>query len=110
MEAIESAAYEPVGRACSFAELGLFCLVLCLSFDPLLSVRIGGTGCLAAALILAFCAWWAPRRPYQNTELWLIRDEEKRPPGDIALRVIVGTLRRIYSWFAQQVAVRAAVL
>lgn len=110
MEAIENAAYVSVGRACGFAGLGLFCVVLGLSFDPALAARTGGAGSLAVALILAFYAWRAPWRPYVRTEVWLILAKDKRPPHSIAQRVIGSTLRRIYSWFAQQAAIIAAVL
>lgn len=110
MQAIENAAYISIGRACGFAGLAVFCLVFGLSFEPILAARTGGVVCLGVALILGFRAFRAPVRPYKQTELWLILPKDKRPPAEVAQRVIGEALRGTYTWFARQAAILAAVL
>jgi hypothetical protein len=110
MNAIENAAYISVGRACGFAGLAIFCIVFGMSFDPSLATRIGGALCVVLALILAGYAYWAPRRPYKRTELWLILAKEKRPPSEFAQRVIGNALRDTYIWFSRQSALFAIAL
>ena len=110
MDAIENAAYVSVGRACGFAGLAVFCMVIGLSFEPALAARAGGIACFAVMAILVFRAWQAPWRPYKYTELWLILEEDKRPPASIAQQVIGETLRDTYSWFAQQAGIITATL
>ena len=110
MDAIENAAYVSVGRACGFAGLAIFCVIFGLSYEPALAARVGGELCLGVALILTFCAWRARRRPYKNTELWIIVDKDKRPPAAIAQQVVGVALREAYIWFAQSAAMIALVL
>jgi len=110
MDAIENAAYVSVGRACGFAGLAVFCIIFGLSYEPALAARAGGTLCLFVALILTFRAWTARKRPYKNTELWIIVDKEKRPPAAIAQQVVGVALREAYIWFAQSSALIALVL
>ena len=110
MDAIENAAYVSVGRACGFAGLAIFCLLAGLSFDPVLATQTGGKACLVVTGVLAFYAWRAPHRPYRRTELWLILDKAKRPPREIAQKVIGTVLKNTYVWFAQQAAAIAAIL
>ncbi len=110
MDAIENAAYVSVGRACGFAGLGVFCLMFGLSFDPALAARTGGGLCLLVTLILGGYAWWAPLRPYQRTETWLMIPEDQRPPADVAQQIVGETLRGTYVWFARQAGLIAIVL
>ena len=110
MEAIETAAQISVGRACGFAGLGVLCLMLGLSFDPVLAARAGGLLCLAVTLILTIYAVRARKRPYRDTEVWLILSREDRPPESVAQQVIGEALRQTYFWFARQSALVAIVL
>ncbi len=110
MDAIENAAHVSIGRACGFAGLGIFCVMFGLSYEPDLAARAGGTLSLVVALILAFRAWTARTRPYKNTELWIIIDKDKRPPGEIAQQVVGEALREAYLWFAESAALIAFVL
>ncbi len=102
---IENAAYVSVGRACGFAGLGIFCIVVGLSFDAGLAAQVGSRLSITLSLVLLVMAWRAPTRNYKRTETWLILQPGDRPQADIAQRLIGRTLRTVYLWFAQQVAV-----
>ncbi len=102
---IENAAYVSVGRACGFAGLGIFCIVIGLSFDAGLAALAGSKLSIALSLILLVFAWRAPTRNYKRTETWLILKPGDRPQADVAQRLIGGALRTVYLWFAQQIAV-----
>lgn len=109
MEALENAAFVSVGRACGFAGLAIFCLVFGFSYEPVFAAKAGAVLCAGLALILFLYANRAPARPYKRTELWLILEKEKRPPADIAQRVVGQVLRDTYIWFARQTSAVAAV-
>lgn len=110
MDAIDNAAYISVGRACGFAGLAVMCIMLGLSFEPVLAARTGGILALSLALILCVFALRAPSRPYNRTELWLILAKEHRPPAPIAQIVVGRALRDAYFWFARQVVLVAILL
>ncbi len=110
MDPIENAAHVSIGRACGFAGLGIFCVMVGLSYEPDLAARAGGMLFLIMVLILAFRAGTARTRPYKKTELWLIIDKEKRPPEGIAQQVVGEALREAYLSFAESTALIAFVL
>lgn len=102
---IENAAYVSVGRACGFAGLAIFCVVVGLSFDASLAALVGGKLSIMLCAVLLIFARRAPSRNYKKTETWLILKRGDRPQSDVAQRLIGETLRNVYLWFAQQVAV-----
>lgn len=102
---IENAANVSVGRACGFAGLAIFCVVVGLSFDASLAALVGGKLSIMLCIVLLFLARRAPSRNYKKTETWLILKRGDRPRSDVAQRLIGETLRHVYLWFAQQVAV-----
>lgn len=103
MEALKSAAFISVGRACGFAGLGIVCLMLGLSFDPALALRSGGFLGLGLASVLAVYGARARVRAYRHTEAWLILPKDDRPPSGVAQRLVGETLRATYFWFAERV-------
>ena len=107
MDAIEAAAFTSIGRACGFAGLGILCVMLGLSFEPVTATRAGGVLGLSLALVLAVFGLRAPSRSYEHTELWLILPKEARPPSTIAQRVIGQALRDTYFWFAERITIGA---
>ena len=104
MDDIETAAFISIGRACGFAGLGILCVMLGLSFEPVMATRAGGIMGLCLASILAMFALRAPNRSYERTEVWLILPKDARPPSTIAQRVIGQALRDTYIWFAERAA------
>ncbi len=101
MNPIETAANISVGRACGFASLAVICVVMGLSFDPILATRVGGVLCLIITLVLLMRANTARQRPYKRTELWLILPKRDKPPEAFAQRVIGEALREVYLRFAR---------
>lgn len=110
MKDIQNAAFVSVGRACGFAGLAVFCLMIGLAFDPALAARVGGALSLVLAIYLYICAWRARQRHYKRTETWLILPDDERPPASVAQRVIGGVLRETYLWFAKAAALVAILL
>ncbi len=104
MEAIENAAFILIGRACGFASLAVLYVMLGLSSEPFMAVRVGGALGTTLAFILAIFAARAPARPYKYTEVWSVLAKEKRPPAPVAQRIIGQALRDSYLWFAERVA------
>lgn len=94
-----------VGRACGFAGLGIFCIVIGLSFDAGLAALVGSRLSIALSLVRLVLAWRAPARNYKKTETWLILQPGDRPQANVAQRLIGRTLRTVYLWLAQQIAV-----
>ncbi|MEQ8319607.1 MAG: hypothetical protein RH946_05025 [Rhodospirillales bacterium] len=110
MDAIENAAFVSVGRACGFAGLAIFTLMLGLSFDPPLATRTGGLIGFGLDAVLMFYGWRALNRPYKRTETWLILPRDRRPPAGIAQRIIGRTIRETAYWFAGRCAVLSSFL
>ena len=110
MEAIEKAAFVSVGRACGFAGFAVVCLMIGLSFEPVLATRTGSVLGLVLTCILAGYSAKARVRPYKRTEAWLILPKDERPPATIAQRVIGQALHETYRWFARQAAIISFML
>lgn len=109
MEAIENAAVISVGRATGFAALAIVCIVMALSYEPVVAARAGCFLCLIVAAILFHYAMRAPSRPYRQTELWIILAKEDRPPKTIAQKLIGSALSRTYRKFAEYAVVSALI-
>ena len=103
-------AYETVLRACGFAALAIFCVMIGLSFDPRAAFQAGGTLTLMMTLILMFKAREARTKPYRRTEMWLYLPKEHRPPEAYAQAVSATVLRETYLTFARWTAAIAIVM
>lgn len=110
MDAIERAAFISVGRACGFAGLAILCLMVGLSFDPLVAARTGGMATFAMTLFLGFRAKASPSRPYRHTEVWIMLAKSERPDDALAQKLIGSALREAYIWFARQTALVTIIL
>lgn len=109
MDAIKTAAFISVGRAFGFASLGILCLMLGLSFEPVIATRAGGIMGLGLTAILTVFGLHARYRSYLDTETWLILAKSDRPPTNIAQQVIGEALHDTYLWFAAR-AIAGSVL
>ena len=109
MEAIENAAIVSVGRASGFAALPIICLVMSLSYEPIVAARAGCILCLIFAAILFHYAMRGPSLPYRPTELWIILAKEDRPPKPVAQRIIGEILRQTYRKFGQYAVISALI-
>lgn len=108
MNEIERLAELSVGRACGFAGLAIFTVMVGLSFDPLLSARTGAILLSLAVVVLRYRAWSVRRADYRRTEVWLLLEDKKPHPA--ASAVILRALRDVYVRFADWAAGTAVVL
>lgn len=108
---IEDLAHLSVGRGCGFAAIAILTFVVGLSDNMELALRCGGLFCMVLCLVLVLKAWNAPRRPYKQTELWLMIPKGDRPPaGGVAQDMISRCLRDASIYFAMHAAWMAAAM
>ena len=100
MEHLREAANISIGRACGFFGLGIVTVMMGLSFDPLLALRSGAVLVTGLTIILLIRARSALTRDYRRTEMWLLLDEDKRPPALYAQWAASTVLRDAYLRFA----------
>ena len=98
---IEAVADTVVRRACGFAGLAIFCVMVGLSFAPLACVKAGATLTTLLGVVLAGKAWNAPQRPYRHTELWIALDKRHGLAESYAQRLIGTALRDTYIRYAE---------
>jgi hypothetical protein len=110
MDEIHALARISVARGSGFAVLAIVCLMIGLSGMPEIALKSGGILCLIASFVLIAKAELAPHRTYKRTELWLMLDKAKRPPGAIAQLLIGGALREVCQAFALHFARAAAAM
>ena len=100
MEHMRRVAYETVLRACGFASLAIFCVMIGFSFQPRLAFQTGGTLTMLMTLVLVFKAFEARTKDYRRTEMWLYLSKEERPPATYAQWASATVLRETYLQFA----------
>ena len=100
MEDMRRIAYEVVSRACLFASLAIFCVMIGMSFHPRLAFQAGGFLTTAMALILIFKALEARTKDHRKTEMWLYLEKDARPPAAYAQWASATVLRETYLTFA----------
>lgn len=100
MDEIRRVAFETVFRACGFGSLTIFCIMIGLSFEPLIAFQTGGTLTLMMVGILGFKAQEALTKPYRRTEMWLYLPKEQRPPEASAQQTTSMVMRETYLMFA----------
>ena len=88
MEEMRRIAYETVLRACGFASLAIFCVMIGLSFLPRSAFQAGGFLSMVMTLVLVLKAREARTKDHRRTEMWLYLPKESRPPQAIAQRTI----------------------
>ena len=103
-------AYETVLRACGFASLAIFCVMVGMSFEPRLAFQAGGTLTTLMALILVYKAREALTKDYRRTELWLYLEKDQRPPATYAQWASATVLRETYFTFARWTAAIAIAM
>ena len=110
MEEMRRIAYETVLRACAFASLAIFCVMIGLSFNPRAAFQAGGTLTTIMTLILMFKAREARTKHYRKTEMWLYLSKESRPPQALAQKTVSTLMREIYFLFARWTALISVVM
>ena len=110
MDHMRRVAFETVLRACGFASLAIFCVMIGLSFEPRAAFQAGGFLTTLMALILIFKAREALTKNYRKTEMWLYLPKELRPPESYAQWASATVLRETYLTFARWTAAIAIVM
>ena len=104
MEYMRRIAFEVVLRACGFGSLAIFCVMIGMSFDPLMSFKAGGFLTMLMSGILMIKAYEARTKPYRQTEMWLYLPKDQRPPASYAQWASATVLRETYLTFARWTA------
>jgi hypothetical protein len=110
MEIMRRLAFESVLRACSFASLAIFCVMIGLSFEPRAAFQAGAMLTLLMAAVLMLKAYGARTKHYRKTEMWLYLSDEQRPPDAYAQRMTSAVMQQTYLTFARWTATVAVVL
>jgi hypothetical protein len=100
MEDMRRIAFETVLRACAFASLAIFCVMVGMSFNPHLAFQAGGFLTTLMAVILIVKALEARTKDYRRTEMWLYLEPNQRPPASYAQWASATVLRETYLTFA----------
>jgi hypothetical protein len=110
VEEMRRIAYTTVLRACAFASLAIFCVMIGLSFLPRSAFQAGGFLTIVMTLVLVLKAHEARTKDHRHTELWLYLAKESRPPQEVAQRTISTLMREIYLQFARWTAMVAIAM
>jgi hypothetical protein len=110
MEKLQTVAFISVGRAVAFGGLGIFTIMIALSFEPVLALRSGGALLLLQLAVLLLKAKLLPYTNYRKTEAWLLLKKDDRPDERYAGLVMRNALRDAYLWFARGTAGVAVAL
>jgi hypothetical protein len=110
MEAMRRIAFETVLRACGFASLAIFCIMIGLSFNPSASFQAGGILTTLMALVLILKAREALTKDHRRTEMWLYLPKDFRPPEAYAQWATATILRDTYLTFAMWSSLVAIVM
>lgn len=110
MEEMRRIAYETVLRACAFASLAIFCVMIGLSFLPRSAFQAGGFLSMVMTLVLVLKAHEARTKDHRRTELWLYLSKESRPPQAVAQKTVSTLMRETYLLFARWTAMISIVM
>ena len=110
MEDMRRIAFETVLRACGFGSLAIFCIMIGLSFNPLVAFQSGGFLTTVMTAILVLKAFEARTKPYRRTEMWLYLPKEARPPEAVAQRMTASLMREVYLNFALWTSVTSIMM
>ena len=110
MEEMRRIAYETVLRACGFASLAIFCVMIGLSFLPRSAFQAGGFLSMMMTLVLVLKAREARTKDHRRTEMWLYLPEDSRPPQALAQQTISTLMRETYLLFARWTAIISIVM
>ena len=110
MEQMRRVAYETVLRACAFASLAIFCVMIGMSFMPKLAFQAGGFLTMIMSAVLVLKAYEARTKDHRHTEMWLYLEKDQRPPAAYAQWASAIVLRETYLTFALWTSVVAIAM
>lgn len=100
MDRIRYCANLSVMRACGFGVLAIFTVVVGLSADPALAVRMAALLFTLMTSILLLLAWRAPFKPYRKREVWIMLDGHHGLPEHRAHEAISAVMRETFLTYA----------
>jgi hypothetical protein len=112
---MEAVTDRSIRRALGFAGLAIGVVMLALSFDLLLALRIGADLVAVTAVVVLLAAWHSPRRDMRDSECWVMLNEmlpefvRGRPKKEMQRR-LQEVLRRRLLWHAERLGVLAVAL
>jgi hypothetical protein len=101
MEKIREIAIACIGRAVMFGSLGITCVMIGFSFNPVSAFRSGALLTLIMSAVLTGKAVMAHRKNPKYTEVWLYLDKTSRPSDSQAELAFTEVMREIYTRFAR---------
>jgi hypothetical protein len=112
MDVIEAVVDHCIRRGLGFVGLAIGMVMLSLSFDFALALRIGADLLAVTAVVLLWGAWRAPYRDHRRSEAWteltsFSPDFANRMPRKEAQRVMSETVRRRLLWHAERIGLGA---
>ena len=110
MDHLRRIAYETVLRACGFASLAIFCVMIGLSFLPRSAFQAGGFLTMFMTAVLVFKAAEARTKDHRRTEMWLYLSKELRPAKNFAQPAVAMVMRETYFTFARWTAIVSIVM
>jgi len=110
MEHLRRAAQESVLRACGFASLAIFCVMVGLSFDPYAAFKAGSILTTVTVIVLIMKGYEALTKDHRKTEMWLCLPKDSRPREAYAQKVSAAVLHQTYLTFAKWTSAIAIVL
>jgi hypothetical protein len=96
VEEMRRIAYQTVLRACGFASLAVFCVMIGMSFIPRSAFQAGGFLTMATTLVLVLKAREARTKDHRRTEMWLYLRKESRPPAAVAQKMVSTIMQEAY--------------
>lgn len=97
---VRTLAVHSVGRACFFAALAIWCVMIGLIAEPLQALKSGAILTMIVACVLLMKAGHVTHASYKKTEVWLLLGRSIELKPEVAQRVITGILREIYLRYA----------
>ncbi|WP_430398136.1 hypothetical protein [Ferrovibrio sp.] len=85
-----------VGRGCFFAALAIWCTMIGLIYEPVLSLKSGAILTLLVAAVLLLKAQTVRRYSYKQTEVWILLDRQVDLLPAHAQRLITQALHQMY--------------
>jgi hypothetical protein len=110
VENLRRIAYETVLRACGFASLAIFCVMIGLSFLPRMAFQTGGFLTMIMTGVLVYKAFEARTKDHRRTEMWLYLSKDLRPAKSFAQPAISSIMRETYYTFARWTAIVSIVM
>lgn len=110
MNDLRRIAYEIVLRACGFACLAIFCVMIGLSFLPRIAFQAGGFLTMIMTGILVLKAQQARTQDHRHTEIWLYLPKDQRPATSFAQQAVSTVMRETYFTFAYWTAIVAVAM